>query len=139
MIHAKQTQEVALFFRTCGRENFGPFPFRELYRRDPNATGGAVDQDLLPLLEAGKVIERVMNREEGAGDGGGGLERRTGRNQADTAGLGHDTIAETSRRKTENPVSGRKPADSATHTYHNTGELQTQRRSGKAAFDRAVR
>jgi len=41
--------------------------------------------------------------------------------------------------KPKNPVSGRKPADPATHTRHNTGELQTQRRSGKAAFDRAIR
>jgi hypothetical protein len=138
MVHAQQAQEVAFLRGTCGGEDFGSLPLRDLYRCNSHAAGGAVDQDLLAFLDARKVIQGVIDRKEGARDGGCSFESQSGRNRRDAVSLGHDEIAETAWPEAEDPVTGSEVPDPTAHGCHDPCELQTQCGSGKAVFDRPV-
>ncbi|MNV35248.1 hypothetical protein D3C71_1266890 [compost metagenome] len=133
--HAQQAQQVALFVRAGGGVDFRAQPLRELDGGNAHAASRAVDQDLLAFFQARQVVQRVVDGEEGAGDGGGGLKREAVRNVRDGAGLGQHAVAKAGGAKAHDGVTDGIAGHVRTHADDGARKLQAKRGAGKAVFD----
>ncbi len=135
MIDTELSQEVAFFVRTCCYVDFGADPFGQLDGSNTHAARGTVDKDLFPGLQSRQMVQGVIDREEGAGDGRCGFEGNSGRDVRDGTSLGNYPIAKTGRPEADNQISRRESGRLAADAAYDAGKLQTQCRAGKAVFD----
>ena len=133
-LHTEQAQEIPFFLRARGGIDLGPAPLGNLNRRDADAAGSAMNQHFLALLQPRQMVQRVIGRKEGAGNGGRRFERQSGRDERQSAGARYQAVAKTRRRETDHGVARRKASGTGAHGQDHAGKFEPQAGTRKAAL-----
>jgi len=81
MFDPQKPQEVPLFVRAGRGIDLGPAPAGDLDGGNPDTAGGAMDQNLFPLLQPPQMVQGVVGREEGRRNRGRRFKGEAGRDR----------------------------------------------------------
>ena len=127
MPHAQFAQQFSLRRRTGRREDFCTLALHQLYRREPNATGGRMNQYTFTSAQPRKTLQTIM--------GGEKCNRQTSRvlrfhvlGQRREEGRRHDRLGCQARgREPDNTIPDSKLSDGRTNLSNNPRTFRPER------------
>ena len=138
MRYAQRTQVASLLVRTCGSDDLGADPLRQLNRREADPARGAVHQHGLALLQAGDLHQPVIRGDE-CHHARARLQRDGVRQFEGTVRRDDHVGPEPIGAEGVDAIADGKARDVAADTGDSTGDLHSDTASGVCVLRDAVR
>jgi len=135
VVNTQQAEKVAFFIRPGGDVDFRAQPFGQLDGGQADPARRAVDEHLFVGLQPGQMVQGVIDRKEGAGNGHRRLEGDPGREVGDGIGLGDHPVAEAGRAEAHHLVAGCEWTGRVADVSHDSGKFEPQGRAGETVFN----